>query len=64
MKGLEEKTRYRKGDNVELDRKFALYKKVNLFVGLAYHNALSYDESKALIKLDTKARSVSWNLYV
>ena len=64
MKGLEEKTRYRKGDNVELDRKFALYKKVNLFAGPAYHAALSYNESKALIKLDTKARSVSWNLYV
>ena len=64
MKGLKEKTRYRKGDNVELDKKFALCKKVNLFAGQAYHDALTYNESKALIKLWSKARNVPWSLYV
>ena len=58
MAGLEEKTRYRVGDTPELDEKFAQYKKVNLFAGLAYHEALSKKEAKALIKLWGKARRV------
>ena len=56
MKGLDEKTRYKVGDNPQLDRKFALYKKVNLFTGEAYHDALSQEEAKVLIKLWGKAR--------
>ena len=64
MAGLEKKTRYRKGDNLELDRKFALSKKVNLFADKAYDNALSEKEAEALIKIWSKARSVPWNLTV
>ena len=64
MTGLGEETRYKKGVNVELDKKFALYKKVNLFTGNAYHDALSQKEAKVLIKLWTKARRVPWNLNV
>ena len=64
MTGLEDKTKYKKGDNVELDKKFELYKKVNLFAGKAYHDALSQKKAKALIKLWSKARRVPWNLNV
>ena len=60
----DEKTRYRKGDNPEPDRKFALFKKVNLFVGAAYHNALSSKEADTLIKIWTKARMVPKRLDV
>ena len=64
MKGLDEKTKYKVGDNLELDEKFALYKKVNLFTGEAYHDALSQEEAKVLIKLWGKARRVPQRLEV
>ena len=58
------KTRYRKGDNPELDRKFALFKKKNLFVSRAYHEALSQKEAHTLIRVWTKARMVPKSLDV
>ena len=64
MRGLKEKTTYRVGDNPELDEKFALYKKANLFAGEAYHDELSQEEAKALIKLWGKARRVPSRLEV
>ena len=64
MKGLDEKTRYKVGDNPELDEKFTLYKKVNFFAGDAYHDALSQEEAKLLIKLWGKARRVPQRLEV
>ena len=60
----DEKTRYRKGDNPELDKKFALFKKVNLFTGDAYNEALSQKEAAKLIKVWTKARMVPKRLNV
>ena len=60
----DEKTRYRKGDNPELDKKFALFKKVNLFAGRAYHEALSKKEAATLIKVWNKARMVPKRLDV
>ena len=57
MPGPSKTTRYRVGDNPELDEKFKLYKKVNLFVGDAYHDELSKEEANTLIKLWGKARS-------
>jgi hypothetical protein len=56
MAGVHNLTRYRVGDNPELDEKFTQFKKVNLFVGLAYHNELSKEEAKNLIRLWGKAR--------
>ena len=61
---LDEKTRYKIGRDPELDKKFALYKKVNLFTGKAYHDALSQKEAKVLIKLSRKAEMVPWRLKV
>ena len=49
MIGSDQHTKYKKGDNPELDKKFEVYKKVNLFTGLAYHDALSQSEAKLLI---------------
>ena len=40
MRGLDEGTKYRVGDNPELDEKFVLYKKVILFRGDAYYDEL------------------------
>ena len=64
MRGLDEETKYRVGDNPELDEKFALYKKVNLFTGDAYHDELSEEEAKTLIKLWVKARRLPHRLDV
>ena len=60
----DEKTRYRKGDNPELDKKFAVFKKVNLFAGGGYHQALSQKEAATLISVWNKARMVPKRLYV
>ena len=64
MAGVDNFTRYRVGDNPELDEKFALFKKVNIFAGLAYHNELSKEEAKTLITYWGKARRVPQRLYV
>ena len=64
MAGVDTFIRYRVGDNLELDEKFALLKKVNLFAGLAYHDELSKEEAKTLIKVWGKARRVPRRLYV
>ena len=64
MPGPSKTTRYRVGDNPELDEKFKLYKKVNLFVGDAYHDELSKEEANTLIKLWGKARSFPRRLKV
>ena len=56
------KDRYRKGKNKELDFKYSQYKKVNLFAGRAYHEALSSEEADALIKLWNKERKLPWTL--
>ena len=57
-------TRYNIGDNTELDEKFTPFKKVNVFAGLAYHNELSKEEAKTLIRLWGKARRVPRRLSV
>ena len=62
MSELDKKTRYRVGQNIELDKKFRLYKRVNLFTGEAYHEALSQKEAKVLIKLSGKVERVAWRL--
>ena len=64
MIGSDKETKYKKGDNPELDKKFEAYKKVNLFAGGAYHDALSQKEAKRLIKLWGKERRVRWRLNV
>ena len=64
MTGEDEKSRYRVGDNPELDGKFAKYKKANLFAGEAYHDELSQEEAKTLIKLWGKARRLPYTLEV
>ena len=55
---------YRKGENEELDMRFSQYKKVNLFAGRAYHEALSKEEAETLIKLWSKERKLPWTLKV
>ena len=64
MIGSDKETKYKKGDNPELDKKFEVYKKVNLFVGQAYHDALSQKEAKRLIKLWGKENRTRWRLNV
>ena len=64
MIGSDQHTKYKKGDNPELDKKFEAYKKVNLFAGGAYHDALSQKEAKRLIKLWEKATRARWRLNV
>ena len=58
------KTRYRRGDNPDLDSKFAMYKKANIFAGKAYDAALSPKEADVLIKLWRKAVMKPWELDV
>ena len=55
---------YRKGENKELDLRYSQYKKVNLFVGRAYHAALSPEEANTLIKLWKKELKTPWTLKV
>ena len=57
-----DETKYRRGENPALDKKFELFKKVNLFTGDAYHAALSPKEAKSLIKLWSKAKHIPWKL--
>lgn len=64
MIGSDKETKYKKGNNPELDKKFEVYKKVNLFTGEAYHDALSQKEAKRLIKLWGKERRTRWRLNV
>ena len=64
MTGVHNLTRYNIGDNTELDEKFTQFKKVNVFAGLAYHNELSKEEAKTLIRLWGKARRVPRRLSV
>ena len=64
MAGSDENIKYRKGDNPELDKKFELYKKSNLFAGNAAVEALSDKEADTLIELWRKARYVPRKLTV
>ena len=50
------KIRYRRGNNRELDKKFALFKKTNLFAGSAYDDALAKNEAATLRKVWSKYR--------
>ena len=56
--------RYRKGNDPKLDEKFALFKKVNIFAGGAYDDALSKKEAATLLKVWSKSRILPKKLYV
>ena len=56
MNGSEHKDLYRKGHDKDLDRKFALYKKKNIWAGNAYLETLTEDEIKIMGKLWRKER--------
>ena len=47
---------YCKGENPDLDKKFAQYKKLNIFAGSAVDNALSDKEGDTLVELWCKER--------
>ena len=64
MIGSDEKSRYRKGQNPELDKRFELFKRANLFAGDAVDNALSQKEVDSLIKIWCKFRRAPWKLEV
>ena len=64
MTGADENIRYRRGDNPDLDKKFTLSKKINLFAGNAVANALSETEAETLVQLWRKARYKPWKLEV
>ena len=64
MTGADENIRYRRGDNPDLDKKFTLSKKINLFTGNAVANALSETEAETLVQLWRKARYKPWKLEV
>ena len=55
---------YCKGENPDLDKKYAQYKKLNIFAGLAVDNALSDKEGDILVKLWCKERLNPQKLYV
>ena len=55
---------YRKRQNPELDNKFELFKRANLFAGDAVDNALSQKEVDRLIKIWCKYRRAPWKLKV
>ena len=55
---------YRQGENKELDLRYSQYKKVNLFAGRAYHEALSPGEANTLIELWNKEQKLPWTLTV
>ena len=55
---------YRKGENKELDLRYSQYKKVNLFAGRAYDEALSPGEANTLIELWNKEQKLPWTLTV
>ena len=56
LEGVEDKLLYKKGLNKELDRKFAQYKKKNIWAGDGYLEALTDIEVKILGKLWRKER--------
>ena len=60
----QENKSYCKGDNPELDKKFADYKKVNVFAGLAVDKALTDNEGDILVELWLKERTTPRKLYV
>ena len=51
---------YRKGENKGLDLRYSQYKKVNLFAGRAYDEALSPREASTLIELWNKEQKLPW----
>ena len=55
---------YRKGENKGLDLRYSQYKKVNLFAGRAYDEALSPGEANTLIELWNKEQKLPWTLTV
>ena len=55
---------YRKGKNKQLDLRYSQYKKVNLFAGREYDEALSPGEAKILIELWNKEQKLPWTLTV
>ena len=55
---------YCKGKDLELDKKYAQYKKVNIFAGSAVDKALSDKEGDLLVALWLKERSNPRKLYV
>ena len=55
---------YRKGENKGLDLRYSQYKKVNLFAGRAYDEALSPEEANTLIELWNKEQKLPWTLTV
>ena len=64
MIGLDKEMRYRKRQNPELDNKFELFKRADLFAGDAVDNALSQKEVDRLIKIWCKYRRAPWKLKV
>lgn len=64
MIGSDEKTRYKKGENPELDAKFELFERTNIFAGDAVDSTLSQNEIDRLIKVWAKFRQVPWQLEV
>ena len=55
---------YRKGENRELDLRYSQYKKVNLFAGRAYDEALFPGEANTLIELWNKEQKLPWTLTI
>ena len=55
---------YRKGENKGLDLRYSLCKKVNLFAGRPYDEALSPGEANTLIELWNKEQKLPWTLTV
>ena len=56
MSGLEDEALYKKGHDKDLDRKFAQYKKNNIWAGDGYQEALTDNEVRILGKLWRKER--------
>ena len=64
MRGSDESDLYKKGQNLTLDKRYSVYKKMNVFAGDGVDEALSDEEGNLLVKLWIKEVKAPWKMLI
>ena len=62
MRGSDENDLYKEGQNLALDKRYSVYKKIRVFAGDGVDEALSDEEGSLLVKLWIKEVKTLWKM--